>query len=451
MDRNIYGCRKLAEVGFKRSPEQCKQKFEEQTRSFNSSSNTIDINVNYSKSSNTYRPLLVNELEELFDHHLHHCTNPIPPPAPPLQVPRDDEIAEKSMEEEDDEEERPMVAGQDKMDEVDSRTVEMTRPVEGRKRSAAAVEEDKLARRKKKRQEKFETFKLFCESMVERLMAQQEEIHNKLLEDMMRRDREMVEKEEAWKKMEMDRVNKELDRRAHEQSLAQIRHAAIIELLKRFTTDHPRENRQDHDHGDSNPVSAVAGGAPDNDDDGDRPEPSPNSNPPPPPPPSAVVSTSPVSSKTPRNTRASGNGEGADTGKRWPREEVLALINLRCSIPGSGGEERSENQQQQGQGGGGSGSAMRAPLWERISQGMSELGYKRSAKRCKEKWENINKYFRKTKDSTASKKRPPDSRTCPYFQQLTALYNQGKLAPVQSAPRENPASSPDSQPSYLVN
>lgn len=51
---------------------------------------------------------------------------------------------------------------------------------------------------------------------------------------------------------------------------------------------------------------------------------------------------------------------------------------------------------------------------------MRRLGYNRNAKRCKEKWENINKYFKKVKES--NKKRPEDSKTCPYFHQLDALY-----------------------------
>ncbi|KAK3036151.1 hypothetical protein RJ639_029888 [Escallonia herrerae] len=68
-------------------------------------------------------------------------------------------------------------------------------------------------------------------------------------------------------------------------------------------------------------------------------------------------------------------------------------------------------------------------LWERISQGMLELGYQRSAKRCKEKWENINKYFRKTKD--VNKKRSVDSRACPYFHPLSTLYNEGTLPPSE--------------------
>lgn len=53
------------------------------------------------------------------------------------------------------------------------------------------------------------------------------------------------------------------------------------------------------------------------------------------------------------------------------------------------------------------------------------MGYKRSAKRCKEKWENINKYFKKVKES--NKKRPEDAKTCPYFHQLDALYRKKLL------------------------
>lgn len=64
----------------------------------------------------------------------------------------------------------------------------------------------------------------------------------------------------------------------------------------------------------------------------------------------------------------------------------------------------------------------KGPLWEEISSSMRKLGYNRNAKRCKEKWENINKYYKKVKES--SKKRPEDSKTCPYFHQLDAIYRE---------------------------
>ena len=92
---------------------------------------------------------------------------------------------------------------------------------------------------------------------------------------------------------------------------------------------------------------------------------------------------------------------------RWPKAEVEALIGLRTSV--------DRNYQENGP---------KGPMREDISAGMRRLGYNRSVKRCKEKWENINKYFKKVKES--NKTRPEDSKTCPYFQKLDALYKEKK-------------------------
>ncbi|KAF2298480.1 hypothetical protein GH714_023737 [Hevea brasiliensis] len=230
-------------------------------------------------------------------------------------------------------------------------------------------EVEKSKSKKRRRQQKFEMFKGFCEDIISKIMAQQEEMHNKLLEDMVRRDEEKLAREEAWKKQEMDRINKELELRAQEQALT-----------------------------------------------GDRQTPN-----------DLNSQSNPLQTETVQKKPTSNDKE--DLGKRWPKDEVLALINLRSSLYNSNEDKEA---------------TVKAPLWERISQGMMELGYKRSAKRCKEKWENINKYFRKTKD--VNKKRSVDSRTCPYFHQLSTLYNQGTLvAPQSEEPEKLPlaASSPE--------
>ena len=39
----------------------------------------------------------------------------------------------------------------------------------------------------------------------------------------------------------------------------------------------------------------------------------------------------------------------------------------------------------------------KAPLWDQVSRKLAELGYHRSAKKCKEKFENIYKYHRRTR------------------------------------------------------
>lgn len=104
---------------------------------------------------------------------------------------------------------------------------------------------------------------------------------------------------------------------------------------------------------------------------------------------------------------------------RWPKAEINALIRLRTTLD----TKYQEN-------------GPKGPLWEEISSAMRKLGYNRNAKRCKEKWENINKYYKKVKES--SKKRPEDSKTCPYFHQLDAIY------------REKAGSSSSTNPGFLA-
>merc|ERR1712007_352207 len=60
------------------------------------------------------------------------------------------------------------------------------------------------------------------------------------------------------------------------------------------------------------------------------------------------------------------------------------------------------------------------------------MGCSRSPKRCKEKWENINKYFRKAKDNI--KEGHEKATACPYFQQLDDFYSNAIL----NSPSEKP-------------
>lgn len=94
-----------------------------------------------------------------------------------------------------------------------------------------------------------------------------------------------------------------------------------------------------------------------------------------------------------------------NSSSRWPKVEVEALIKLRTNY---------DHQYQE--------NGPKGSLWEEISAAMKKLGYDRNPKRCKEKWENINKYFKRVKES--NKTRPEDSKTCPYFHHLDALYKE---------------------------
>ncbi|KAL2345778.1 hypothetical protein Fmac_007063 [Flemingia macrophylla] len=398
--------RKLAELGFKKSAEKCKEKFEDESRYFD--------NINLGK--NNYR--FLSELEEL-------CQNPDPA--------GDNNIGHHhhSLEE-------------------NSRDIETKQCDDDGSEKVVVVEKSK--ERKRKRRDRFEMFKGFCESVVNKMMAQQEEIHNKLLHDMMKRDQEKLAREEAWKKQEMERMNKELEIMAQEQAIAGDRHTTIIEFLKKCATTtnlpncssssptqlHPQNpNNPSNEYSNLDPAPSLKM-IPNQDDqttlEAENPSTSDtlqqvpsssNSSPAPHNNPSSsslnshnsiipLEATSISTYKTTSTTLATRDISKEDGGRRWLRDEVLALINLRCTSVSN----NNNNVEKEGS---------KGPLWERISQGMSELGYKRSAKRCKEKWENINKYFRKTKD--VNKKRSLNSRTCPYFHQLSCLYGQGKIVP----------------------
>lgn len=419
------------ELGFRRSAEQCKEKFDEESRNLN--------NVSYNKN---YR--IFSELDELY-------------PADDQQTARvSAERISQNMEINPEKEDQEKAIN--KSAEANSENV-------GEAAAAAdpceeAMRKPEKSSKKRKRRDKFEMFKGFCESVVSKMMARQEELHNKLIEDIVKRDEEKISREEAWKNQEMDRFKMEIEMRAKEQASSGERQARIIEFLKKFTSDedqhlankieelikvnynmpsnsstslgkilethHLQTSQSKAEPSISSSTKIQAHQNPSSFPSQDYPitatyktkTPSPNSSP------TSTPATKDSKSRTSTSavtTEITSLAANYDTGKRWPREEIQALINLRCKLSSNSSTDHDDSSSSSKEGA----IAKAAPLWERISQGMLELGYKRSAKRCKEKWENINKYFRKTKDS--NKKRSIDSRTCPYFHQLSCLYSEGTL------------------------
>ncbi|XP_060674242.1 trihelix transcription factor GTL1 isoform X1 [Ziziphus jujuba] len=265
----------------------------------------------------------------------------------------------------------------------------------------------------------------FFENLMKQVMQKQEAMQQKFLEIIEKREEDRMIREEAWKRQEMTRLSREHELMAQERAISASRDAAIISFLQKITGQiiqlpPPVGNNIHHP---APPASA----------------------PPPPPPavpsltqqqqqqdkqkhkdqsqctqqqqqqPSAytdqiAVAVNAEQHATPQLEFTGGSRINTTTttleatsSSRWPKAEVVALINLRGGL-----ESRYQEVGPKG------------PLWEEISSGMQRMGYKRSAKRCKEKWENINKYFKKIKES--NKKRPDDSKTCPYFHQLDALH-----------------------------
>ncbi|KAG0557334.1 hypothetical protein KC19_11G121100 [Ceratodon purpureus] len=242
----------------------------------------------------------------------------------------------------------------------------------------------------------------FFESLMKNLVEKQEGMQQKFLEFMERREQERQARDESWRRQEMARVAREHELRVQEQQLAVTRDAALVAFLQKVT-------------GQTLTLPQI---------------PTPSPTPIIPPSIDSVVTPSVLKPHNPHPTVVTPTQPAptsqqlvtvvnADTdpdrdspidpnSKRWPKPEVLTLIKLRSDM-----EPRFQE------------AGLKGPLWEEISQGMACLGYNRNQKRCKEKWENINKYFRKTKES--NKKRPENAKTCPYFHQLEILYLSGKL------------------------
>ncbi|XP_022722466.1 trihelix transcription factor GTL1-like [Durio zibethinus] len=294
----------------------------------------------------------------------------------------------------------------------------------------------------------------FFEGLLKQVMQKQEAMQQRYLEAIEKREQDRMIREQAWKRQEMASLTRERELMAQERAISASRDAAIIYFLQKITGQTiqlpstvtvpaaPLPSKQ-------TTVPVVPPGAP-----------IPSAAPPLHQPPSLpqqqqrnsqqqqqsqshlqhplqpqvvkpqqqpqntevvryhqqpifseVVMAIPEQQVPPQEVGGSGSLDPASS--RWPKDEVLALISLR-----SGLESRYQE------------AVPKGPLWKEISADMFRMGYKRSSKRCKEKWENINKYFKKVKES--NKKRPEDAKTCPYFHQLDTLYRKKILGGATS-------------------
>ncbi|PON76219.1 GAMYB transcription factor [Parasponia andersonii] len=242
--------------------------------------------------------------------------------------------------------------------------------------SSSTASDEEFQARGHKRKRKWRDF---FRKLTKEVIRKQEEMQKKFIEAVEKSEHARIAREEAWRVQEMARVNREHEILVQERSTAAAKDAAVITFLQKVSGV-PQNNSNEllliHDNHRDNSNSLAPPPAPSRLSDYGE-----NGN--------AVAAAPPV-------IRSS---------SRWPKTEVQALINLRRSL---------ELKYQE--------IGPKGPLWEEISAGMRKLGYDRSSKRCKEKWENINKYFKKVKDS--NKKRSEDSKTCPYFHQLDALYRE---------------------------
>ncbi|KAL5208474.1 hypothetical protein ABZP36_032909 [Zizania latifolia] len=229
------------------------------------------------------------------------------------------------------------------------------------------------------------------EGMMRQITEKQDAMQRVFLETLDKWETERTEREEEWRRKEIARMNHERELLSQERATAASRDAALIAFLNRVGGEQSLRLFA--------PSTATM-----------------RASIPATPPPrydvAAAVVPVPPSKSNAEEGWAGGEGSGPTPPSRWPKEEVQALIDMRM-----------EKEQYNDMG-------PKGMLWEEIATGMQRIGYNRSAKRCKEKWENINKYYKKVKDS--NKRRPEDSKTCPYFHQLDAIYRKKHLASIGS-------------------
>uniref|UniRef100_A0ACD5ZJT6 Uncharacterized protein n=1 Tax=Avena sativa TaxID=4498 RepID=A0ACD5ZJT6_AVESA len=218
------------------------------------------------------------------------------------------------------------------------------------------------------------------EGMVKKITEKQEESQQLFLDKLEKWEADRTAREEEWRRQELARTNREREQLDRERAASAARDATLMTFLKRVGGNSPMPVQTAAHRLDASATSLQLVVAPPR--------------------------------KAEEGGRAGGGGGESSGGlSRWPKEDVEALIQLRM--------EKDEHYQ-------GMGTGAKGPLWEDISAGMRRIGYNRSSKRCKEKWENINKYFKKVKESR--KRRPEDSKTCPYFHQLDAIYRKKQFA-----------------------
>ncbi|KAJ8551635.1 hypothetical protein K7X08_021650 [Anisodus acutangulus] len=240
----------------------------------------------------------------------------------------------------------------------------------------------------------------YFERLMKEVLDKQEDLQNKFLEAIEKCEKDQIARDEAWKTQEIVRLKKEQEAVAHERAISAAKDAAVIAFLQKMSEqtvqlqlpmDLPQVSHRNTEERES--------------EENDKEE--------------------NMLEKNIDKQEIDSTGENSNSfqtsSSRWPKAEVEELIRLRTNV----------DLQYQDNG------SSKGPLWEDISSGMKKLGYDRNAKRCKEKWENINKYYRRVKES--QKKRPQDSKTCPYFNLLDSIYQNKskKQLPISENPSSN--------------
>lgn len=248
----------------------------------------------------------------------------------------------------------------------------------------------------------------YLEKLMRQVLEKQENLQNQLLEALEKCEKDQIAREEAWRLQQMERIKKEQEYLGHERAIAAARDATVMAFLQKISgqaipmqfpeTPTPVSEKDINKQQLQTPLPSSAPGTIDNQE--------------------LENNVGRQEALFDKDVDNRGNGVGENsvqaTTSRWPKAEIEALIRLRTNF----GMQFQDN-------------GLKGPLWEEISSAMKKLGYDRSAKKCKEKWENVNKYYKKVKES--NKRRPESSKTCPYFHLLESIYEK-KFKGVEQNP-----------------
>ncbi|CAH2046007.1 unnamed protein product [Thlaspi arvense] len=236
--------------------------------------------------------------------------------------------------------------------------------------SSSGVRKTVTGKRKRETRDKLEHF---LDKLVGSMMKRQEKMHNQLIKVMEKMERERIRREEAWRQQEIERTKQNEEARKQEMS----RSHSLIAFIKSVIGDEieipdppqPPQKLLEHcrdERGESSLIHSLVKFA-------------------------------------------------YPSGRRWPQEEVQALIASRSQV-----EEKT--------------GIHKGAIWDEISAKMKERGYDRSAKKCKEKWENMNKYYRRVTEG--GKKQPDHSKTRLYFEKLGNLHKTNSASADQSEEKD---------------
>ncbi|XP_073357900.1 uncharacterized protein [Aegilops tauschii subsp. strangulata] len=92
---------------------------------------------------------------------------------------------------------------------------------------------DSLGKRKRKRGGGRKKMMAFVEGLMKQVVQRQEEMQQRFLAAMEKREAERAAREEAWRRQEVARLKREQAQRAHDRAAAASRHASIIAFIQR--------------------------------------------------------------------------------------------------------------------------------------------------------------------------------------------------------------------------